>query len=349
MNDWFSVPAPSPDEDCRNQAAAHQNQLTKPPGSLGRLEAAAIALCAMQATATPKVDDALIVIFAGDHGIAQRGVSAFPQAVTAEMVRNFARGGAAISVLAKMQGARFEVINCGTVTAIEPLEGVRDCRVAAGTRDFSSEAAMNDVQLRAALTIGRDVIERALKAGKPDIFIAGDMGIANTSSAAALAALLLDEDAGAMTGPGTGVSGDALSAKRRIIADAVMRYRDICNNKFDMLRSVGGFEIAAMTGAYIHAAQRQIPVLVDGYIATAAALAARALNPSSAHWFIASHQSAEPAHGRMLDALGLKALLQVDMRLGEGSGAAVTLPLLKSACALHSGMATFAIAGVSGG
>jgi len=349
MTDWFSVPAQAPDEDFRTQAAAHQNQLTKPPGSLGRLEAAAIALAAMQATATPHIDDALIVIFAGDHGIAAQGVSAFPQAVTAEMVRNFARGGAAISVLAKLYGARFEVVNCGTVTAIEPLEGVRDCRIAAGTHDFSRGAAMSDSQLRAALNIGRDVIARATTSSKPDIFIAGDMGIANTSSAAALAALLLNEDAAALTGPGTGVSGDALASKRRIVADAVMRYRDICTNSFDALRSVGGFEIAAITGAYIHAAQLRIPVLIDGYIATAAALAARALNPSCAQWFIASHQSAEPAHGRMLDALGLKALLQLDMRLGEGSGAAVALPLLKSACALHTGMATFASAGVSGG
>ena len=208
---------------------------------------------------------------------------------------------------------------------------------------------MSESQLRDALNIGRDVIARAVASSKPDIFIAGDMGIANTSSAAALAALLLNEDASAMTGPGTGVSGDALIGKRRIINDAVMRYRDICTNSLDVLRSVGGFEIAAMTGAYIHAAQQRIPVLLDGYIATAAALAARALNPSCAQWFIASHQSAEPAHIRMLDALGLKALLQLDMRLGEGSGAAIALPLLKTACALHTGMATFASAGVSGG
>lgn len=349
MTDWFYTPARPLDENARAQAAAHQNRLTKPPGSLGRLEDCAIGLCAMQGTSQPCVDDALIVIFAADHGIATEGVSAFPQAVTAEMVRNFARGGAAITVLARQHGARFSVVNCGTVTALEPLDGVIDRRVAAGTRNFARESAMSEAQLRAALDIGREAIASACAHKAPDIFIAGDMGIANTSSTAALAALLLNLDAVALTGPGTGVNGEALANKRRIVSDAVMRYRDICTNAFDMLRCVGGFEIAAMTGAYISAAQRGIPVLVDGYIATAAALAARALNPTSAGWFIASHQSAEPAHGRMLDALGLKALLQLDLRLGEGSGAAVALPLLKSACALHTHMATFASAGVSGG
>lgn len=349
MTDWFAKPAKALDDDARTQAAEHQNQLTKPPGSLGRLEACAIALCAMQGTATPRADDALIAIFAGDHGIAELGVSAFPQAVTAEMVRNFARGGAAISVLAQHTGARFQVINCGTASALEPLDGVLDCRVAAGTRNFAREAAMSEQQLRAALDIGRNVIASACETAAPDIFIAGDMGIANTSSAAALAALLLSEDAASLVGPGTGIAGEALGNKRRIVANAVLRYQDLCTNAFDVLRCVGGFEIAAMTGAYIHAAQRGIPVLLDGYIATAAALAARAMNPSAAGWFIASHQSAEPAHGRMLDALGLKALLQLDMRLGEGSGAAIALPLLRSACALHTRMATFASAGISGG
>jgi len=349
MTDWFYTPSKPLDDNARAQAAAHQNQLTKPPGSLGQLEDCAISLCAMLGTNEPCLDDVLITIFAGDHGIACEGVSAFPQAVTAEMVRNFARGGAAISVLARQHGARFQVINCGTVSELEPLTGVIDRRIAAGTRNFARESAMSEAQLRTALEIGRDVIATACATKKPDIFIAGDMGIANTSSAAALTSLLLNLDAAAITGPGTGVSGEALANKRRIIADAVMRYRDICTNAFDVLRCVGGFEIAAITGAYIYAAQRGIPVLVDGYIATAAAIAARALNPSSAGWFIASHQSAEPAHGRMLDALGLKALLQLDLRLGEGSGAAIALPLLKSACALHTQMATFASAGVSGG
>jgi nicotinate-nucleotide--dimethylbenzimidazole phosphoribosyltransferase len=347
MTNWLDNPVATINQTARQQAAERQGQLTKPPGSLGRLEEIAIRLAGMQGVKKPEINKASITIFAGDHGIADEGVSAFPQAVTAEMVRNFARGGAAICVLARENQAQLEVVNCGTVSEIETLQGVIDARIAPGTANFSKQTAMTDEQLAQALAIGQQAIERA-KQNNVQLFIAGEMGIANTSSATALACQLLSLPAEKLAGPGTGLDSNGISHKANVINTALALHQANISNPLDALRTFGGFEVAAITGAYIAAAQAGIPALVDGFIATAAALAAVKIKPEVAEWLIYAHASKEPGHALIMTALDARPLLDMDMRLGEGSGAATALPLIKLACALHNNMATFAEAAVSG-
>lgn len=342
---WFNEQALAPDECWYEKAAAYQLSLTKPPGALGRLETLALQFSAFQQTLSPRVDNIQIAIMAGDHGIAEEGVSAFPQAVTGEMIKNFASGGAAISVLAKYHQAALTVYNTGSVFELAEIEGVVDCRISAGTANFLKQSAMTLAQCEQALAIGQSAIEKAVNEDA-DIFIAGEMGIANTTSAACLAAKLLNKTAVQLAGPGTGLDAEGVAHKAKII-DAVLNKHSGDMDALTLLVNLGGFEIAAVVGAFIHAAQRGIPALIDGYIATAAALIAVKLNPSIKPWLLASHESAEPAHKLMLDALGLTPLVQLDMRLGEGSGAAIILPLIQQACILQSSMATFAEAGVS--
>lgn len=327
-------------------AATRQGLLTKPPGSLGRLEDIAIRLAGMLGTERPQVDKVHISIFAGDHGIAAEGVSAFPQAVTGEMVRNFARGGAAISVLSRQLGATLEVINCGTVSAVEPLPGVIDARIAAGSANFLHQAAMSEVQLEEALAIGQTAVQRAAAAGT-QLFIGGEMGIANTSAATAVACALLELPAEALAGPGTGLDSAGVSHKARVINQALALHLPHIACPIEALRRVGGFELAALTGAYLACARQGIPVLVDGFIASTAALVAVRHQPAVSDWLLLAHASAEPGHQRIVQALGLLPLLDLGLRLGEGSGAASAVPLLRLACALHNEMATFGEAAVS--
>lgn len=341
---WFDDPIPAPDATVLAAARQRQMQLTKPPGSLGRLEELGIALAAMQGTQQPQIDKVWITVFAGDHGVVAEGVSAFPQVVTAEMVRNFARGGAAISVLAQEWGARLEVVNVGTVQPLEELPGVLDERVGPGTANFACEPAMTAEQLQEALLAGHNAAERAAIGGA-QLFIGGEMGIGNTTSATAMACALLGLPATALAGPGTGLDAAGVSHKVQVIDQALTFHRG--NQPLAVLQQLGGFEIAALTGAYLRCGQLGMPALVDGFITTAAALAAVRLQPEAASWLIYSHCSAEPGHRRLLEALDAKPLVQLDMRLGEGSGAAVTMPLLRAAAALHARMATFAEAGVS--
>jgi nicotinate-nucleotide--dimethylbenzimidazole phosphoribosyltransferase len=330
------------------QQAAHARQagLTKPPGSLGRLEEIAVRLAGMQGTERPRLENVRITVFASDHGVAAEGVSAFPQAVTVEMVRNFARGGAAISVLARELGATLEVINVGTVGDPGPLTGVVNLRIAPGTANFCQSPAMQPAQLAEALAAGRATAERAQAQGM-QLFIGGEMGIANTTSASALACVFLDLPGEAMAGPGTGLDGDGVVRKTRVIERALDRHRPQLRGALEVLRCLGGFEIAALTGAFLRCAQLGLPVLVDGFIASTAALVAVRLQPQAGEWFLYAHQSAEPGHRHLMSALGAEPLLDIGMRLGEASGAAVALPLLRLACALHNQMATFAEAGVS--
>jgi len=335
-----------PDEPSLQRARERQMNLTKPPGSLGRLEDVACAIAAMQACDAPTLDRISIVVFAADHGVAEEGVSAFPQAVTAEMVRNFARGGAAISILARELGATLAVVNVGTVSSLEVLEGVTDARVAAGTRNFSRYDAMSREQLARALLAGFDAVEQA-RADRTQLFIAGEMGIANTTSATALAAALLSVDARELTGPGTGLDADGMARKAELINQALLYHALSPRQPVDILCRMGGFEIAAMVGAYIRCAQSGVPILVDGFIAGAAAMVACGINASVRPWMLFAHASAEPGHRLMMQHLRAKPLLDLDMRLGEGSGAAVVVPMLRLALALHNGMATFAEAGVS--
>jgi nicotinate-nucleotide--dimethylbenzimidazole phosphoribosyltransferase len=298
----------------------------------------------MQGTQQPSLERVRIVVFAADHGVAAEGVSAYPQAVTGEMVRNFARGGAAISVLAREWGTELEVINVGTLQPLGDLPGVWDRRIAPGTANFSREPAMTAEQLSEALAVGGETAERAATAGT-QLFIGGEMGIGNTTAAAALGCALLNTPAATLAGPGTGLNDAGVAHKVQIIEAALRRYGR--PEPLEALRCFGGFEIAALSGAYLRCGQLALPVLVDGFITTVAALVALRFRPELAGWLFYSHRSAEPGHRLLLQALGAEPLLDLEMRLGEGSGAAVALPLLRAAVALHARMATFAEAGVS--
>ncbi|MFZ2303139.1 MAG: nicotinate-nucleotide--dimethylbenzimidazole phosphoribosyltransferase [Gallionella sp.] len=348
---WLAQPCAALNEVSRATALARQGQLTKPPGSLGKLEAIAVQLSAMQGTDRPQMERIHISIFAADHGVAAEGVSAFPQAVTAEMVKNFARGGAAISVLAKQVNATLEVINLGTVFPVESFANVRDEHIAAGTANFAQNPAMTGEQLAAALESGRAAVLRAKQDGA-QLFIGGEMGIANTTSASAVACALLQESPQLLAGPGTGLDSKGVAHKAAVIQCALDLHglphpsTNAGEGALNVLRHVGGFEIAALAGAYLAAAQNGLPVLVDGFISSVATLAAVRVQPGVHDWLLFAHVSAEPGHQRVLDALGAQPLLQLGMRLGEGSGAAMALPLLQLACALHNNMATFAEAGV---
>lgn len=344
----LAAPLPRPDEAARGQALARQRALTKPPGSLGRVEALATAFAAWQGTSLPALERVAIRIYAADHGVARRGVSAYPPQVTAQMVGNFARGGAAIAVLARALAADFAVVDLGTIEP-PPLEGARHpvlrWAVGPGTADFCAGPAMERPALARALAAGRAT---APPAGT-HLFVGGEMGIGNTTAAAALTAALLDLPPEAVVGPGTGVEGARLAAKRAAVAEALARHRGHLAEPGELLRRLGGFEIAALAAAYLTAAARRVPVLVDGYIATAAAAWACRLNPGLRPWLLFAHRSAEPGHGHLLAALDAEPLLDLGLRLGEGSGAALAVPLLALACRLHREMATFQEAGVADG
>lgn len=345
---WYTEPCASIDAAAETEARRRQAQLTKPAGALGELELLAIRLAGLQARVLPTVDRVHISIFAADHGVAAENVSAFPQAVTAQMIDNFARGGAAISVAARALGATLEVVDLGTVATSRPAPQVHRAVIAAGTANLACEAAMSDAQLERALAAGHAAAQRA-QAASAELFIGGEMGIANTTSASALACQLLGATPMALAGPGTGIDVQGLARKIAVIERALALHGAHCRAPRETLRRLGGFEIAALTGALIRCAQLRMPVLVDGFIVSVAALVATRLNPGVRPWLLFAHRSAEPGHARVLDALGARGLLDLGMRLGEGSGAAVAVPLLRMACVLHADMATFAEAGVATG
>jgi len=344
---WWDRPIAGPDTGVREAAAARQSELTKPPGSLGRLETLAVELAALQRRAQPAVDPLHVTVFAADHGVADEGVSAFPQAVTLEMVRNFARGGAAISVLARELGAELEVVDLGTAVDGGRIEGVIHTRIRDGSHNFCWREAMSHTQSVAAFRAGRDAAGRAAERGA-GLFIGGEMGIANSTSATALAALLLQEDPAELAGPGTGLDEMGVLRKVEVIRRALELHQDAAGKPIEAMRAVGGFEIAALSAACVAAAQHGIPSLIDGFIASVAALVAVHRVPTVRPWLFHGHRSAEPGHARVLAALEAEPLLDLGMRLGEGSGAAAAFPLLRAACALHNGMATFAEAGIPG-
>lgn len=346
---WWQADCLAVNEKVKTEAQERQQVLTKPPGSLGRLEDVAITLASLTCDNRPMVKKPMITIFAGDHGVVAQGVSAFPQSVTVEMIRNFVKGGAAISALARFNDAQLKVVDCGTALEIDFADDFDDLiskPVAAGTADLSQESAMTPEQLAQALCIGQQVAEQCKKDGI-DLFIAGEMGIGNTTPAAALACAYLSQPADVMTGRGTGIDDAGLQNKINVISQALARQPFAELSAETVLQELGGFEIAAIAGAYIRCAQLGIPVLVDGFITTAAALAACKMNPQTHDWLIFSHQSQEQGHKIMLDALQAKPLLDLDLRLGEGSGAGVAIPLLRQACVLHNEMATFAEASIS--
>jgi nicotinate-nucleotide--dimethylbenzimidazole phosphoribosyltransferase len=340
--DWWLKPVAEISLPSREAALLRQQQLTKPAGALGILEALAVNFSSWQGTEKPEINRIDIRVFAGDHGVVAEGVSAYPQAVTVEMIKNFARGGAAISVLARQANANFSVVNMGTVADSPDRESVVNIQLAAGTNNFCQAAAMDEETVQRALHEGaKQVSEEA------DLFVGGEMGIGNTTSTAALTSAFLDLSPDISVGRGTGLDDEGLVLKRTVVSKALELQKDNLGTPLDILRCLGGLEIAALVGAYISAAQKGIPSVVDGYICTVAALAACRLNPGVRGWLLFSHRSAEPGHHYLLEALSAEPLLDFGLRLGEGSGAALVLPLLQSACCLHNEMATFAEAGVS--
>jgi len=344
LPEWVNQPSPAISVTHRHAAAARQGQLTKPTGALGRLETLAIELAGLQHTDRPCAERVPIIVFAGDHGIAAQGVSAYPQEVTIAMMANFAGGGAAISVLARELGSTLEVVDAGTL-AQTPMPGIIADKPRCGSRDFSNEAALQAEELAFAFDCGKRAVTRAA-ASDPDLVILGEMGIGNTTSAAAIAAGLLGVAPDNITGLGTGLDAAGRARKAKIIDAALARHHLAGASAEKILCAVGGLEIAAISGAIIAAAQRRVPTLVDGFIVSVAALAAVRLNPSCRPYLLFSHRSAEQGHRLVLEALEARPLLDLDLRLGEGSGAALALPILRLACALHNGMATFAEAAV---
>ena len=342
---WVDQAVKAVDRAAQAAAEQRQSELTKPAGALGELERVAIRLAGLQGREAPQAENIAITIFAADHGVAEEGVSAFPQAVTAQMIANFAAGGAAVSVLANQLGLPLQVVNLGTVEPVASSATVVDAVIAPQTANLVTEAAMTEEQLEQALAAGRDQVDRheAL-----DLFIGGEMGIANTTAASALAAAMLVQPVGDLTGPGAGLDASGVTRKTQVIAKALRVHRSALREPMETLRCLGGFEIAALVGAYLRCAQRGIPVLVDGFICSVAALMAKRLNPAVEPWLILSHRSAEPASVHIEQEFSAAPLLDLGMRLGEGSGAALAVPLIRSACALHNGMATFAEAEVSG-
>ncbi|VVN93695.1 nicotinate-nucleotide--dimethylbenzimidazole phosphoribosyltransferase [Pseudomonas fluorescens] len=343
---WWLNPCKPIDAQVVEQAEARQQQLTKPAGSLGRLESVAVQLAGLQGRVKPTLDQLWIAIFAGDHGVVAEGVSAFPQAVTGQMLHNFVNGGAAISVLARQLGASLEVVDLGTVTPSLNLPGVRHLNLGPGTANFVDGPAMTRAQGELALQAGRDSAQRAIAAGA-QLFIGGEMGIGNTTAASALACALLDCPVLHLAGPGTGLDAAGVSHKAQVIERALALHGAQRGDVLQTLLNLGGFEIAALVGAYLACAQAGVAVLVDGFICSVAALVAVRLNPDCREWLLFGHRGAEPGHRHVLETLNAEPLLELGLRLGEGSGAALAVPLLRLACDLHGQMATFAEAAVA--
>jgi nicotinate-nucleotide--dimethylbenzimidazole phosphoribosyltransferase len=319
---------PGPDLEAGTAAAARQAQLTKPAGSLGRLEELAIWLATWQARHPPQLDHPRTVVFAGNHGVAARGVSAYPASVTAQMVQNFIAGGAAVNQLCRVADADLRVY---------------EMNLDAPTGDIVDGPAMSEEECARAMAYGMMAVEPGIHA-----LALGEMGIGNTTAAAALCAALFGGDAALWTGPGTGVAGEALANKRRSVAEAVALHRPAAHDSLDLLRRLGGLEFAAIAGAVMAARLGRVPVVLDGFAATAAAAVLFAADPCALDHCIVAHVSAEPGHRVLLERLGQRPFLDLGMRLGEASGATLAFGLLKAAAACHNGMATFAAAGVSG-
>ena len=320
---------------------------TKPPGSLGVIETLAARIARIQGTLSPCLRRCRLTLFAGDHGVASEGVSAYPQAVTRQMVANFLAGGGAANVFARANDVGLEVVDAGI--AGDPLDapGLVSRRIAPGTRNFAVEPAMTREQYDTALRAGIELGAGSGAASAADAAAFGEMGIANTSSAALLAHKLAGASLDALIGRGTGLDDDGLARKRRVLARAAARNADRLSPD-DALREYGGFEIVMMAGAMIGAARAGAVVIVDGFIASAAALAADGLAPALRDYLVFAHRSAEAGHEAMLDAFGARPVLDLEMRLGEGTGALLAWPILRSAAAMLSDMASFGSAGVSG-
>jgi nicotinate-nucleotide--dimethylbenzimidazole phosphoribosyltransferase len=327
-------------------ARQHQLELTKPPGSLGRLEEVANRCAAIRQSLEVTAHRPRIVLFAADHGVCVEGVSAYPQEVTAQMVMNFLHGGAAINAFARSGGIELNVVVIGVAGFLPASDNLVARRVAAGTRNSCQEPAMTEEHLMSALNAGIELAYDSVKAGC-DLLGFGEMGIGNTTSASAIAAALTGNSPASVIGCGAGADAACMARKRSAIERALALHADNLHNPLGILRCVGGFEIAAMCGFCLGAAARRVPVVTDGFIASAAAALAIRLCAASSGYLFASHLSAEPGHVFFLSLLGQQPLLDLGMRLGEGTGAAFAIKLIQAAIAAFTEMATFAGAGVS--
>jgi nicotinate-nucleotide--dimethylbenzimidazole phosphoribosyltransferase len=333
----------------RDRADARLDELTKPPRSLGRLEWIAARLCAIQETVTPRVVPRRIVVFAADHGVTEEGVSAYPSAVTAQMVGNFLRGGAAINVLARAAAADVCVVDVGVAGDIDAsgqAAAFVSRRVRPGTRNMTKGPAMSEDELASALRVGLDIADGAARDGVA-VIACGDMGIGNTTAASAMTAAFLRVAAAEVTGPGTGIDGEMLARKIDVVRRALAANQP-GHDPLAILRTVGGLEIAAIAGAYVGAAAHRMAIVGDGFIATAAALVAASICPPFLDCWFAGHRSSEPGHMLQLGFLRQRPLLDLEMRLGEGTGAALAMSLFGAAAAVMNEMATFDSAGVAG-
>ena len=307
---WWLKPCKQPNTEIKILAELRQSQLTKPSGSLGELEQVAVRLAALQGNERPEINYPWITIFAGDHGVMEENISAYPQAVTRQMLQNFMTGGACISVIAKEYNAKLKVIDCGSVGEPYHYPGVERHCIAPGTANFATQTAMTEEQCKQAMELGAKSVEKAV-AEQASLFVAGEMGIGNTCSASAVACLLLNEPAEKLTGVGTGIRQEQLSHKKQVIDQAIELHKSYAGSDvFKILSAVGGLELAAMTGAYIRCAQLGLPIIVDGFISSVSALCAVRLNSAVRYWMLFGHQSAEYGHQRILAELQAQPLLK---------------------------------------
>lgn len=334
------------DDDATRAAAEHQDRLTKPRGALGRVEGIGIRLAAIAGASPPPIPaPAAVAVFAGDHGVLAEGVTPWPQDVTAQMVHNFVAGGAAINVLARQAGARVVVVDVGVATELDAAPGLERSKVRAGTGNLASEAAMTVDEARQALDVGADVAARLVADGAACL-VTGDMGIGNTTPSAALVAAFAGRPAAEVTGRGTGIDDPTLARKVAAVEAGLARTPDRAD-PLAVLASLGGLEIAALAGFVVGGAAAHVPVVVDGVIAGAALLTAAQLVPGVVPFCFAGHRSTEPAAAVVLDALGLEPVLDLELRLGEGTGACLALPVIEAGARILGEMATFDAAGVT--
>lgn len=335
------------DEVSQKAVLAHQARLTKPAGSLGRLEALSVQLAGIQRTQAPHAEQGAVLVMAADHGVCQEGVSAFPQEVTAQMVHNFVAGGAAINVLGRLAGARVVVSDVGVASKLPDELSVHRKKVGYGTKNMALGPAMSRDQAVAAVEAGIEVFTIEFERGPFDICATGDMGIGNTTASSAIASVITGKSPAQLTGRGTGIDDEALKRKIAVIERAIARNKPNPGDALDVLAKVGGFEIGALVGVILAAAAQHIPVVIDGYISGAAALIAAGIAPLSQQYMIAGHVSADSGHAAMLEHLGLEPLLDLGLRLGEGTGAALSMMFCRAACRILNDMATFDSAGVA--
>ena len=336
-----------PDAQAAAEARARQDQLTKPPGALGRLEELAVRIAGMRGCPRPRLQQRLVVVAAADHGVAARGVSAYPPEVTAQMVANFLAGGAAINVLADHAGARVRVVDAGVLSAPEAEPDLVRLGLPRGSGDITEGPAMSRETAERAIAAGIALVTEERAAPSLDIVGCGEMGIGNSTAAAALIAAVTGRPPELVTGRGTGVEGPALHAKISAVEAALAANRPDPSNGVALLAALGGHEIGVLAGVYLGAAAARTPAVMDGVISGAAALIAAAIAPGVRDYIVASHRSPEPGHAAVLEALETEPLLDLGLRLGEGSGAALGISLCVAACRVLDEMATFGEAGVS--